>query len=245
MRAITGCNRPVVLQCVCSSLPSVSPPHTKAVYRPRGINAIQLLFKRCFQSIAEQYESKYAVIYGRFRIERITEVVEKFVLCGLGAPVESTLARHRAGKPNASRILNRCGPARKNRHVRSLPRKVAPPGPGSSLRCTRAARPGAPLTCSRCGSPMRILAVITEPEEVRRILRHLVKIGPGGAPLRRAADPLRGWIRASCNCQSVPFLCAPGITLSPWLSLLFLKAVFLARGALLSSREVRLSRHWL
>ena len=56
-------------------------PHlTKAVYRPRGINAIQLLFKPYFQSIAEQYESKYAVIYGRFRIERITEVVEKFNL---------------------------------------------------------------------------------------------------------------------------------------------------------------------
>ena len=44
------------------------------------------LLKRYFQSIAEQYESKYAVIYGRFRIERITKVVEKFVLCGLGAP---------------------------------------------------------------------------------------------------------------------------------------------------------------
>jgi hypothetical protein len=34
-----------------------------------------------------------------------------------------------------------------------------------------------PMTCSRCGSPMRILAVITEPQEVRKILRHLVKIG--------------------------------------------------------------------
>ena len=34
-----------------------------------------------------------------------------------------------------------------------------------------------PLTCSRCGSPMRILAVITEPEEVKKILRHLVKLG--------------------------------------------------------------------
>jgi hypothetical protein len=28
-----------------------------------------------------------------------------------------------------------------------------------------------------CGSPMRILAVITEPEEVKKILRHLVKVG--------------------------------------------------------------------
>jgi hypothetical protein len=54
----------------------------KRVYRPRGINDLQMLFQKHFQSIAEQYESKYAVIYGRFRIERITEAVEKFILCG-------------------------------------------------------------------------------------------------------------------------------------------------------------------
>jgi hypothetical protein len=34
-----------------------------------------------------------------------------------------------------------------------------------------------PLVCPRCSAPMRILAVITEPEEVRKILRHLVKSG--------------------------------------------------------------------
>jgi hypothetical protein len=34
-----------------------------------------------------------------------------------------------------------------------------------------------PLVCPRCSSSMRILAVITEPEEGRRVLRHLVKIG--------------------------------------------------------------------
>jgi hypothetical protein len=43
---------------------------------------LQILFKKHFQRIVEQYESKYAIIYGRFRIERITEVVEKFILCG-------------------------------------------------------------------------------------------------------------------------------------------------------------------
>ena len=57
-------------------------PVAKRGYRPRGINDLQILFKKYFHSIAEQYESKYAVIYGRFRIERITEVVEKFILCG-------------------------------------------------------------------------------------------------------------------------------------------------------------------
>ena len=34
-----------------------------------------------------------------------------------------------------------------------------------------------PLVCGRCGSPMRILAIITDPDEVKKILRHLVKTG--------------------------------------------------------------------
>ena len=63
-----------------TSLPFPQP--TKAAYRPRGINSLQLLFKRYFQRIVEQYESKYALIYGRFRIRRITKVVKKLVLCG-------------------------------------------------------------------------------------------------------------------------------------------------------------------
>ena len=33
-----------------------------------------------------------------------------------------------------------------------------------------------PLTCSRCGQPMRVLAVITDPPQVLKIVRHLVKI---------------------------------------------------------------------
>jgi hypothetical protein len=34
-----------------------------------------------------------------------------------------------------------------------------------------------PLRCTRCGSPMRVLAVITDPPQVLRILRHLIKTG--------------------------------------------------------------------
>jgi hypothetical protein len=55
---------------------------TKRVYQPRGINTLQLLFNEHFRKLADQYEVKHAVIYGGSRIERITEVVEKFVLCG-------------------------------------------------------------------------------------------------------------------------------------------------------------------
>ena len=31
--------------------------------------------------------------------------------------------------------------------------------------------------CGRCGSPMRIMAVITEPQQMRKILLHLINTG--------------------------------------------------------------------
>ena len=34
-----------------------------------------------------------------------------------------------------------------------------------------------PLICDRCGSPMRVLAIITDPQEVKKILHYLVKAG--------------------------------------------------------------------
>ena len=34
-----------------------------------------------------------------------------------------------------------------------------------------------PLVCPRCASEMRVLAVITNAAEVKKILRHLIKIG--------------------------------------------------------------------
>ena len=42
-----------------------------------------------------------------------------------------------------------------------------------------------PLTCPCCGSPMEIIAIIMEPAETEKILKHLVKIGrspPGFDP---------------------------------------------------------------
>jgi hypothetical protein len=34
-----------------------------------------------------------------------------------------------------------------------------------------------PLVCPECGSPMRVIAVIEDPDEIKHILRHLIKIG--------------------------------------------------------------------
>ena len=43
------------------------------------------------------------------------------------------------------------------------------------------------LRCSRCGSPMRVLAVLTDPPEVRRILLHLIKTGVAPPALETSA----------------------------------------------------------
>ena len=43
------------------------------------------------------------------------------------------------------------------------------------------------LRCSRCGSPMKVLAVITDPSELRRILLHLIKTGLAPPDLETSA----------------------------------------------------------
>jgi len=44
-----------------------------------------------------------------------------------------------------------------------------------------------PLICRHCGSPMRIMAVITEPQQVRKILLHLIKTGKAPPGLEAAS----------------------------------------------------------
>ena len=34
-----------------------------------------------------------------------------------------------------------------------------------------------PLTCPKCGSEMKVIAIIMDPTEIEKILQHLVKIG--------------------------------------------------------------------
>jgi hypothetical protein len=44
-----------------------------------------------------------------------------------------------------------------------------------------------PLRCPRCGSEMKPIAIITDPSEVRKILRHLLKIGRAPPGLEAAS----------------------------------------------------------
>jgi hypothetical protein len=57
-------------------------PNTLSSYIPRGQNVLQTIFKNHFDDFKEQYNEKYAKIYGNYRLDRITEVVEEFIKCG-------------------------------------------------------------------------------------------------------------------------------------------------------------------
>jgi transposase len=44
-----------------------------------------------------------------------------------------------------------------------------------------------PMMCPKCGGDMKVIAIIEDPDELRRVLRHLVKVGrspPGFDPDR-------------------------------------------------------------
>ena len=51
-------------------------------YVPRGRNELHTIFERHFANFCEQYDEKYAGTYGRYRLERIQQLGERFTTCG-------------------------------------------------------------------------------------------------------------------------------------------------------------------
>ena len=99
--------------------------------RQRGASSLQRLFRTHFTELVTRYEDEFARRLGKFRLERITKVVERFLGCG----------DYRRGR--------RADPVHQ------------PPGrqPRNSARSGRhGERPA-----------------ITDPPQVLRILRHLIK----------------------------------------------------------------------
>jgi hypothetical protein len=56
-----------------------TPPGT---YRQRGISSLQRLFRAHFPELVARYEAEFAKRLGRFRLERITKAVGRFMDCG-------------------------------------------------------------------------------------------------------------------------------------------------------------------
>ena len=51
-------------------------------YVPRGRNELHTIFERHFADFCEHYDEKYAATYGRYRLERIQQLGERFSTCG-------------------------------------------------------------------------------------------------------------------------------------------------------------------
>ena len=56
-----------------------TPPGT---YRQRGTSSLQRLFRAHFAELTARYETEFAKRLGKFRLERITKAVERFIACG-------------------------------------------------------------------------------------------------------------------------------------------------------------------
>ena len=57
-------------------------PEPLSSYIPRGQNILSKVFEEHFDDFREVYDEKYSKAYGKYRIDRITEVVEEFIKCG-------------------------------------------------------------------------------------------------------------------------------------------------------------------
>jgi hypothetical protein len=51
-------------------------------YVPRGRNELHRIFGRHFADFCDRYDEKYAATYGRYRLERIQQLGERFCTCG-------------------------------------------------------------------------------------------------------------------------------------------------------------------
>ena len=67
------------------------------VYKPRSRNVIQTILKNHFSDFEKHYDDHYADKYGKYRIIRIKQAVEKFIECG---DYSKGIARIKCTNPN-------------------------------------------------------------------------------------------------------------------------------------------------
>jgi len=94
---------------------------------------------------------------------------------------------HRARGARA-RAAAKTGEQQPDDHSEQPPPKPARPPAASWARLMRRILEIDPLLCLRCGAPMKIIAFLTEPDVVHKIVRH-IENGGGGDPCEARAPP--------------------------------------------------------
>ena len=69
-------------QCVADQLALPLDATLPGTYRLRGTSSLQRLFRAHFPELLARYESEFAKQLGKFRLERISKAVERFLACG-------------------------------------------------------------------------------------------------------------------------------------------------------------------
>ena len=70
-----------VLRSVLSASSTIPTAHP-STYIPRGANILRRIFHDHFSAFVQSYDSLYAKDFGKFGLERISHVVDKFESCG-------------------------------------------------------------------------------------------------------------------------------------------------------------------
>ena len=153
------------------------------------------------------FEARYESKYGKYRIERIIQVAEDFIaeltqhIPGKGVQYIRRYglyaSRTKALWSKIGHIVRLAPRGWKEKHPGKIDNEtpvaektgecsVSNKGTNSAwARLIAKVLEAGPLKCSKCGSTMKVVAIITQADEVRKILMHLVKIGrspPGFDP---------------------------------------------------------------
>jgi hypothetical protein len=93
-----------------------SPP---GIYRQRGTSSLQKLFRAHFPDLHARYEADFAKRLGRFRLERISSAVERFLDPRAAAALarrEPRMPRHRTPRPTPASAHRRPVPEARPHH---------------------------------------------------------------------------------------------------------------------------------
>ena len=74
-------------------------------YVPSGRNDLHTIFQRPIADFCDRYDGQYAATYGRYRLERIQQIGERFCTCG---DYLQGVARIRCTNPECG-LVGACG----------------------------------------------------------------------------------------------------------------------------------------
>ncbi|MBI9103201.1 MAG: transposase zinc-binding domain-containing protein [Spirochaetales bacterium] len=174
---------------------SVRPLSKAQSYLSRGRNVLHTIFEKHFTDFCDIYEEQYTEKYGKFHLARIMDVGEHFLACGdyLNGVARIHCTNPECGhdyfRPFSCKGFYLCPSCSQKRTILMavhLTEEVLLKLPHRQFVSTiftalywRVVLMKMEILF-KCGSEMRVIAVIQDVTEIKRILKHLKKVG--GAP---------------------------------------------------------------